>query len=286
MNKRMTWISLTLAVCLAVCGGAGISLAEESVTMGITPTIVYDGTILRLELTAEALSADVALVESNLLNPALREEPEYQIALATGATIMGVTSGAELQAAGKRLLPDLRVFYGEQDGRVMNKGFIYVLMPDAPRDNLSVKMTAGLIGAEDGPTLDEYEETLPAPEAILAKTVRFPVDVTMGNSRVEEVYVSHSAEAFCVFLRCDGWTMGQGALMLPAGGDAKAAMFVLNESRMLENRDMRWSMYVFDPIGAMPDKIELALTGYDGELFGEFANKLEIDIAGKSAKAL
>ncbi len=279
MKKR---ISLMLTLCLAVCGGAGIAQAEETAAMAVTPTLLFDGTILRVEIAA-APPAGAALVESGLLSPDAAGDPQVVEAVSTGATLMGVRADVSVHA-GNAKLPNLRAQYGGQNGGAMTKGFLYVLTPDAPKDGLTVQAQTELVAEDGGEALDTYSETLPVPAAIPANTASFPVNIAMGGAKIERVYISSSTEAFCVFLRCDGGTRSEARL--DSGGGGMETRFTLDEMR--NSSAMRWSMYVFDPIGAqgaLPGKINLTLSGFTGAA-NELAGTLEIDIAGQSARVL
>lgn len=183
------------------------------------PEIVFDGTVLRVSVAFTPLSEEIALVDLWLTDPALHEEPEAQEALATGAELMGVHAVAALYAGDTQITAE-RVFFEEQDGRATTKGFIFVLRPDTPREDLMVQIDASLMEMMDGPVLEHTQVRVPVPEAMAVETVTIPADIQLEEvlpnypnvmmaeedippdwSRLTEVRISRSAEAYCA-CRC------------------------------------------------------------------------------------
>ncbi len=277
MRKRIIWM---LALCLAVCGCASVAgAAEHEMEMRqLEPAAMYDGTVLRIWVDIEHVSDEVALVESNLLDPRLQEEPEAKEALATGARLMGVSTEWTVWSDNVPL-PEYRVFLYEQHGRVMTAGTIYVLPPDTPHERLTAMVCAALIDPADGSCVEMQGPGIDIPAVVEAETVTFPVDIDLDGSRVSEVFVSSSSEAFCVFLRCDGEMWPEASFTDRADGGPHPMSFALNEDYNTTTAT-RWSMYVFEPVQGLPDKITLTLIDGTNEC------PIEIDLAGKTASLL
>lgn len=292
MQKHIVWMLVLCLAGLTCTGIAGAEGAEQRMELH-DPIIEYDGTILQVMVEVTTPSEEIALVETDLLNPGLENEPEVQEALAAGGTLMGVYVDVEL-FSGDTKLEDLRVFISGHGGRMMSKGFIYVLTPESPREDLSVHVKAMLQETVGGPALEQAEVRSSVPEPVQAETVTIPADISLldilpnnmwlimdeeapDRSWLGGAFISSSENAFCLMLFFDGDAEYEIALLNPEDTEPYPYRFSLNNS--WPPRDAEWAVYVFDPVPQMPEKLSVTLN--HPSLSHETAT-IEIDLAAKT----
>ncbi|MCL1964669.1 MAG: hypothetical protein FWF69_06380 [Firmicutes bacterium] len=269
MQKRILW---PLILCLTIGCCIGFAGADEPSRLIVdAPEIVYDGAILRISVKCTPSEDGIALVDSIQLDPGMADNKEFEDALAHGWDVMGVHCEAAV-FSGQTKLNDYRVFSNQQDDRSIIKGFFYLLPPSLPQKDMTVRMEAELQDAE-GTIVEYIPVQVPVPDPIEAESFTIPTDIALEGVRLEEVFVSSSKEAFCVFLYCDGESYADAALSMPESGETHAALFTLNED--FTSKDMRWTMFFFEPVQAKPVRINLALYT---RLTGEEAAALQVDL--------
>lgn len=283
---RMYFFVGMLILGLALMGGTGMAVAEDTpdrMTMS-QPEIRYDGTYLDVSVVFTPTEEGIALVDSNLLDPALQEEPEAREALATGATLMGVAFKAVLLSEGV-IIEDRPVFYTHQEGRAFTQGFCFILSPSIPLKDLAVQIEAQLFEKANSPMLMETIANVPLPEPVLAETAYIPMDIAVDNLRAQAAFISSSKEAFCIQLLIhDGdWSL-EGTYSDPAGGAPKEPLFRYHQE--VPEMVTQWEIFVFDPLEALPDALDFTLIEsykWEERLLEAESITLQLDIAGESA---
>lgn len=270
MYKRFVSV---LLLALALCGGPALAVASQ-MDMG-EADILYDGTYLSIAVPFTSPDEGVALVDSALLDPNTAETQDLEEARATGATLMGVWAGVELQAANEPYNAP-NVFFERQEGRALTRGFIYALDPDVQRDGLVINVSAELCDKPGGPSLAQAKEAITLPRPVEAEVVTFDTELALTDllpwygaemrpegevapdwSVVEAVSVSSSQLALVVQMRLNG----DAAYSLvsckdAATGTALGDQFSLNNVNT-DEADVRWISYVLDPVDTLPDALDL-----------------------------
>lgn len=273
MRKYRVFLVLCLLLTIA-----GLAAAESYGRFTASdPEIVYDGAYLSVSVDFTPTVDDVALVDGYLLLPDLAEDAAVREASSAAGTLMGIHTQAQLLSGSQALGNVGPVFFEAQNGKTVTKGFIFVLPPDIPKEQLSVQITADLWAQADGPALERMSLNIPLPEPAPAETARVDTDIALeeilpaswepllygdatppDHSRLAEVFVSGSGEVLCVQLRFEGGAEYAFFIDEAEGAAIHDPWFILNNTHGA-GKASRWVSGVFDPLEGLPDNLNVVL---------------------------